>query len=75
MNRAERIVNIRWELGRYIPEPLRANLSAAETDYFKRYSDLLMKYQSTFELDVCTVRHSWSLLLLVVLLLLLVCLS
>lgn len=51
---------IRWEVGGIVPEDKVASLSEAENAYFDNYSAILGEYMSDLNLDLTSVRPSFS---------------
>ncbi|CAM6106513.1 unnamed protein product [Calypogeia fissa] len=51
-NRAQRIQQLRWQLGAVLPEDIQEKLSQSEKEFFKRYSDILGSYMSKINLDL-----------------------
>ena len=52
--RARRIEVARWEVGRYLPKPMRDRLSATEVQYAAGYSKILEGYQRSLDMDLTT---------------------
>lgn len=57
-NRAQRIQQLRWQLGAVLPEDIQEKLNQSEKEFFKRYSDILGSYMTTINMDLIVVRIS-----------------